>query len=93
MAEQPEKKFSTGSVSATVWQNTGKSRNGEEVSFRTVSFQRSYKDKEGNWKTTSTLRTNDLPKAALVIQKAYEYLVLRGTRNGAEATVEEEVVM
>ena len=93
MTEQPEKKFSTGSLSATIWQNKGKSRNGEEVSFRTVSFQRRYRDKNGEWKTTNTLRTNDLPKASLVLQKAYEYLVLKGIEdNNIEESVEEVVM-
>lgn len=92
MPEQPEKKFSTGSVSATIWQNKGKSKTGEEVSFRTVSFQRRYKDKNDEWKTTNTLRTNDLPKASLVLQKAYEYLVLKGIQDNTEEAVEEVVM-
>ncbi|MBS3102027.1 hypothetical protein J4458_01105 [Candidatus Woesearchaeota archaeon] len=73
----PERKFSTGAISATVWENQGKSREGEAVSFRTVSLQRRYKDKNGDWQSSSTLRINDLPRASLVLQKAYEYLVLR----------------
>ena len=73
----PEKKFSAGVITATVWQNHGKDRNGGVISFRTVSFQRSYKDKNGVWQNSSSLRVNDLPKAALVLQKAYEYTVLR----------------
>ena len=73
----PEKKFSTGGLTATVWQNQGKSKTGEEVSFRTVSFQRRYVDKDGERKSTSTLRINDLPRASLVLQKAYEYLVMK----------------
>ena len=91
----PEKKFSTGTVTATVWQNQGKSRTGETTSFRTVSFQRRYKDKNEVWQSTNTLRINDLPKAALVIQKAYEYLVLREAQDGnsySEETVIEEVI-
>ena len=92
----PEKKFSTGAVTATVWQNQGKSKTGEAVSFRTVSFQRRYKDKTGNWQSTSTLRANDLPRAALVLQKAYEYLVLRELANSPDSELDsaiEEVVM
>ena len=73
----PEKKFSTGALVATVWQNQGKSKEGEEVSYRTVSFQRRYMDKKGDWQSTNTLRLNDLPKASLVLQKAYEYLVMK----------------
>ena len=96
MAEQkletgnmPEKRFSTGAISATVWQNQGKSKEGDAVNFRTVSLQRRYKDKEGNWQSTSTLRVNDLPKVALVVQKAYEYIVLRDSE---KSIVEEEVI-
>ena len=75
----PEKKFSTGAISATIWKNQGVSKiNNEPVEFRTIALQRSYKDKEGAWKSTSSLRINDLPKASLVLDKAYEYLVLKG---------------
>lgn len=73
----PEIKFSTGVISATVWKNAGIRKNGEETEFRTVSMQRRYTDKKGEWQSTSTLRINDLPKAALVLNKAYEYLVLK----------------
>ncbi len=73
----PEKKFSTGAVSATVWKNVGEGKEGP-VLYRTVSFQRSYKDKKDDtWKSTSSLRIHDLPKATLVLQKAYEYLVMK----------------
>ncbi len=72
----PEIKFRAGAVAATVWSNTGQSKKGEEVSFNTISLERSYKDKNDEWKNTSSMRVNDLPKAALVLKKAYEYLVL-----------------
>ena len=73
----PEKKFSTGGLTATVWENQGKSKDGLDVSYRTVSFQRRYMDKDGEWQSTNTLRINDLPKASLVLQKAFEYLVMK----------------
>ena len=87
---QPEKKFSTGAISATVWKNSGVSKTGEATEFQTVSLQRRYTDKKGEWKSTSTLRINDLPRAALVLSKAYEYLTLKDTMQGQ---VTEEVVM
>jgi len=74
---KPEKKFSTGAISATVWKNQGTSKTGEAVEYRTISIQRSYQDKDGKWQTTSSMRVNDLPKASLVLDKAYEYIVLR----------------
>ena len=90
----PEKKFSTGAITATIWQNQGKSKTGDEVSFRTVSFQRRYKDKNDEWQSTNTLHVNDLPKAALVLQKAYDYIVSKSVSNNgaaAEGVNEEEI--
>ncbi len=75
----PEKKFSTGAIQATVWRNNAKSKNGEAVEFRTISFDRRYKDKEGNWQSSKSLRITDLPKAVVVLNKAFEYAVLKDT--------------
>ena len=91
---QPEKKFSTGAISATVWKNTGTSKKtGEAVEFRSVTLQRRYTDKEGKWQTSSSLRINDLPKASLVLQKAYEYLVLKGQGTTSSESEEKEIVV
>jgi hypothetical protein len=72
----PEKKFRAGAVSATVWKNSVE-KDGHESSYNSVSLERVYKDKEGNWQTTNSFRQNDLPKLALVAQKAYEYVVFK----------------
>lgn len=72
---KPIKKFQAGAVSATIWENQDKSD--PRISYRTVSFDRVYKDKSGSWKTTNSLRTADLPKAQIVLKKAYEFLVLK----------------
>lgn len=73
---QPVKKFRAGAICATVWSNTGVSKDGKSVEFKSITFDRVYKDKAGEWKKTSTLKTQDLPKATAVLSKAYEYLVL-----------------
>ena len=75
----PEKKFVAGGISATIWNNVGRGGNGP-VNFQTVQFQRTYKDTDGNWKTSNSLRINDLPKAMVVLQKAYEYLALKDSQ-------------
>jgi len=72
----PEKKFRAGAVSATVWLNKGQRINGEESEYRTISIERSYTDKEGKWQSSNSMRVSDLPKASVVLQKAYEFLVL-----------------
>ena len=82
----PEKKFSTGVISATIWKNSGTSKKGDPVEFRTISLQRRYTDEKGEWKSTSSLRINDLPKASLVLNKAYEYLVLKEQADSLEFT-------
>jgi hypothetical protein len=74
----PEKKFVAGAISATVWRNEVKNSDAE---FQTITIQRAYKDKNGNWKNTSSLRTNDIPKTILVLQKAYEYIFLKEDLN------------
>lgn len=71
---QPEKRFAAGPVVATVWLNRKKQ---EPETFKTISLVRNYKDKEDKWQSTNTFRVNDLPKAMLVLNKAYEYLALK----------------
>lgn len=72
MENAPIAKFSVGNVSVAVWENESKEGN----SFNTVSLQRSYKVGE-EWKASSSLNVNDLPKAILALQKAYEHLSLK----------------
>jgi hypothetical protein len=71
----PEKKFRSGAIAATIWANSAV-RDGKAVTYRTISLQRSYKDKNDEWQNTDSLRTSDLPRAILVLQKAYEYVAL-----------------
>ncbi len=73
----PEKKIRAGAVSATVWHNKGQKANGEESEYKTISIERSYTDKAGKWQSTNSFRITDLPKAQVVLQKAYEHIVLQ----------------
>ena len=68
----PVRKFKAGAVFAAIWSNKGQN-DGE---YKTISLERRYTDKEGNWKSTTSFRANDLPKVQLVMQKAYEFIVL-----------------
>jgi len=82
VVNQPEKKFRAGQISATIWLNSGKTPTGEPAKYKTISIERNYTDKEGKWQSTNSMRINDLPKAKVVLRKAYEYLVL--TENGGQ---------
>ena len=74
---KPEQKFRAGAISATIWVNQAKNKDKEIVEYRTISVERNYQDKEGKWNSTNSFRLNDLPKVSLVVNKAYEYLLLK----------------
>ena len=68
-------KYKAGAISATIWNNET-IKDGKPAAYKTISLQRSYKDKDGAWKTTNSFRVADLPKAVVVLNKAFEHLVL-----------------
>ena len=76
---KPNKKFKAGAVSAIVWANEMLDKQGKSFSVYTVAFERNYKDRDGNWKSTNSMRVNDIPKLRLVAQEAYEYLLRKGS--------------
>jgi len=71
---KPEVVFKVGAVRASVFQNVGVQK-GKEVLFPKVVLEVRYKDKAGQWQGTNSMSINDLPKAILALQKAYEYLM------------------
>ncbi len=88
---RPEKKFRAGAISATIWLNEGQRKTGETAAYKTISLDRNYKDKTGAWKSTNSFRINDLPRAALVLNKAYEYLSLREPKEGSVDIVDTNI--
>ena len=72
---QPVKEFKSGGVSATIWENEGE-RNGENVVRHSVQVQKRYRDRDGEWKNSSSFFESDLPRVLLVVQKAYEHIAL-----------------
>ena len=79
--QKPNKKFKAGAVTAAVWANEMNDRQGNKFSVYTVAFDRNYKDRDGNWKSTNSMRVNDIPKLRLVAYEAYEYLVRKGNED------------
>jgi len=84
----PVKKISAGAVQVAIWENEASGAHGAQGSYHTVSMERRYKDKEGNWKSTGSLKMNDLPKAVLALQKAYEHIAIRDTSASADAAAD-----
>jgi hypothetical protein len=72
---KPETVFKIGAVRASIFQNIIE-KNGQSIKLPKVVIEVRYKDKTTNqWKGTNSLSINDLPKAILALQKAFEYLM------------------
>ena len=72
---KPEKRFLCGAIEASIFENDVQ-HNGQNVKIKKVSFQKRYKSPQKGWQTTYSLDINDIPKAILVLSKAYEFLVM-----------------
>lgn len=73
---RPVKRFRSGGVSAAVFENSVEVK-GAQVTRFSVQIQRTFRDKDGEFRRTTSFRESDLPKVALVANKAYELLALK----------------
>lgn len=71
---KPEKVFKVGPVRASVFRNPV-TQNGTSFLLPKVVIEVRYKNRSGEWKGTNSLSLNDLPKAVIALQSAYEYLL------------------
>jgi len=79
----PEHKIRAGNVEVAIWRNVIP----EGKSYYTFSINKSFKKGE-EWRNTQTLSKNDLPKAILALQKAFEYTTIK---KNAKEIIEEEM--
>lgn len=71
-AAPPIKKFTAGGITASVWENKK-----DDETFKTITIQKRYKDKDGNFKDSTSFNTNDVRKLECVLGKAYEFIVMK----------------
>lgn len=72
----PKFRVDCGGITASLWEVDG-ATNGTDRPLRSVSLDRRYKDSTGNWKSSTSFRESDLPKAILALQKIQEHLLVR----------------
>jgi len=84
MSNKPEQVFKVGPVRASVFLNEIV-HNGRTVNLPKVVLEVRYKDKSGEWKGTNSLSVNDMPKAILALQKAYDYVTSRRESQNVES--------
>ncbi len=74
---KPEIVFKVGAIRASIFKNEFQKGN-QTAEVAKVVLEVRYKDKKtGEWKGTNSLSINDIPKAILALQQAYEYLMTR----------------
>jgi hypothetical protein len=77
-AKPPVAKLRLGLLNATIWERTT-----EKGSFHSVTFERRYRDGEGNWHTTHSYDVNDLLTLAKLVDQAHSKIVELHTTKAA----------
>ena len=77
---KPVKTFRAGGVEASVWENESQQGDRKTI-LQSVSIWKQYRDKEGNWKESSTFFPKDMPHLILVAQKAFEFVALNKSKD------------
>ena len=91
--QKPIAKFRAGSVSCALFENDIPV-NGTTKTILKASIQRRYKDKNGDWQSSTSFSRNEVPLAIYCLEKAFEVMVSEQASNGdSNGEVEEEVVM
>jgi hypothetical protein len=72
--QKPQWHLKAGALEAACWKSVAKGEDGRDRDFFTVTIERSYKDKDGNWQHTGSLRRQDLLPMARLLGQAYDKL-------------------
>ncbi len=81
---KPKYTLHAGPIQVSIWTQEKRIGNGSTVTSYSVTFQKSYRDEGGTWKTSNTFFQDDLPKLSLLATKAFEYITLNGQGSGSE---------
>ena len=73
---RPTHKIAVGATTVAIWKNVIQTPDGERNMER-VTIDRRYKDKDGQWQSTSSFNTSDLPRLILALQEAYKWLAMK----------------
>lgn len=73
---RPVKEFCVRNLSLAIWQNEG-TRDGRPVTLHSVTVNKRYRDPDTNeWKDSNSFFPDDLPRLRLLLDKAYEHIML-----------------
>jgi hypothetical protein len=83
--QPPDKDFRAGTMRAAIWRNEIE-QDGQTVVRHSVQLTKRYRDRDGQWRDSDTLFVNDLPRAKLVLDKAFEYVVLKESERESDTS-------
>ena len=89
----PVAKFRAGQVSSALWENQIQVK-GAAVTILKATVQRRYKDRDGNWQSSSSFSRNEIPLAIHCLRKAFEKIIemqSENSGNGNSNNVEEAI--
>lgn len=75
---RPLTSFRSGLMEVSVWRNEIDGEEGKPGFKLSVKVQKEYKDANGEFKGTSYFFRDELPRLKLLIEQAYEFIVLKG---------------
>ena len=85
----PVKKWKAGQVSCALWNNDIKV-DGRSVSMLKATIERRYKDKDDQWKSSTSFSRNEIPLVVYCLGKAFGAMLEKDSDQ--EPKVEEEVI-
>ena len=74
MSNEPKLKLRDGLITATVWENTINTDDGEKTRL-SIDVVRNFKDKDGNWNETSSFSPTELLKVSRLADRAYDSIL------------------
>jgi len=72
--QMPVAKFRAGQVSSALWENQVQVK-GASVTILKATVQRRYKDRNGEWQSSTSFSRNEIPLAIHCLQKAFEKII------------------
>jgi hypothetical protein len=74
---RPIRKFRAGRLQLAIWERDGRTRSGQAIKLHRITLNKRYRVKgTDEWKDSNSFFLDDLPRLRLLLDKAYEHLLL-----------------
>lgn len=83
---QPEEEIRVGgTITTSIWRHETQRGDRTVVNYN-VQLQKRYFDKaDQTWKTSTTFFPDELPRAQLALQRAYEYIMIQSNNDAGDS--------